>query len=115
MQTYTGRCHCGAVEFEATTDLERLVKCDCSMCSKKNALMARVKKEDLKILRGEDNLTLYQFNTMTAKHYFCKTCGIYPFHQTRVDPSYYTVNVTCLEDVDIEGIPVVNFDGKSLS
>ncbi len=115
MQTYTGRCHCGAVEFAATTEPVRLVKCDCSMCSKKNALLLRVKKENLKIIKGEDNLTLYQFNTMTAKHYFCKTCGIYPFHQTRVDPNYFAVNATCVEGIDIQAIPVMNFDGKALS
>jgi len=114
-KTYTGRCHCGTVVFRAETDLDRVVRCNCSICRKKNALMHRLKKEDLTIVQGEDNLTVYQFNTRTAKHFFCKTCGIHPFHHTRVAPDYATVNVNCLDGVDADSLPVTMFDGQALS
>jgi hypothetical protein len=52
-------------------------------------------------LRGKDKLILYQFNTMTAKHYFCSVCGIYTHHQRRSDPSQYGYNVACLEGIDV--------------
>jgi hypothetical protein len=69
----------------------------------------------LKILSGEDALTLYQFNTKVAKHYFCKHCGIYPFHQTRKDPLLWRVNIGCLEGVDPYALEAGVADGASLS
>jgi hypothetical protein len=65
--------------------------------------------DGLKILSGEDKLTLYQFNTKTAKHYFCSVCGIYTHHQRRSTPNEFGVNVSCLEGVspfDFTEVPV---------
>ena len=115
MTTYQGSCHCGAVRFEVEADIEELILCDCSICRKRNAVMAAVHEDKLRILEGEDNLTLYRFNTGIAKHYFCKTCGIYPFHKRRTKPDTYSVNACCLEGLDLDAIPFVKVDGKSLS
>tara|TARA_Y100000782_G_scaffold114533_1_gene151025 strand:- start:253 stop:531 length:279 start_codon:yes stop_codon:yes gene_type:complete len=82
------------------------------MCRKRGAIAASVLLENLKIIKGEDNLTLYQFNTMAAKHYFCKTCGIYTHHQRRSNPHQFAINVACIEGVnpyDLE--PVKIYDG----
>ncbi|WAC63777.1 GFA family protein [Pseudoxanthomonas sp. SL93] len=106
LQTHTGRCHCGAVRFEIDTDFPELTRCDCSICRKKNALMVKVHESAFRLLAGEDALTDYQFHTRTAHHYFCKVCGIYPFHRKRVTPDYYGINVYCLDDFDPDGIPV---------
>jgi hypothetical protein len=82
-----GSCHCGAVQFEVRTALTPAARCNCSLCRRKGALMTPpFAAAALKIVQGEDALTLYQFNTRVARHYFCKHCGIYPFHQTRKDP-----------------------------
>ena len=72
-------------------------------------------REDLTILSGEQDLTLYQFNTRVAKHYFCRHCGIYPFHQTRLDPARWRVNIGCLEGVDLYALEASVADGASLS
>lgn len=69
----------------------------------------------LKILSGEDALTRYQFNSKVAKHYFCKHCGIYPFHQTRKDPPRWRVNIGCLQGVDPYALDAGVADGASLS
>lgn len=106
LQTHTGRCHCGAVRFEIDTDFPELTRCDCSICRKKNALMVKVHESAFRLLAGEDALTDYQFHTHTAHHYFCKVCGIYPFHRKRVTPDYYGINVYCLDDFDPDGITV---------
>jgi hypothetical protein len=71
--------------------------------------------EQLRIVLGEDALTLYQFNTGVAKHFFCKHCGIYPFHQTRTNPKAWRVNVGCLHGVDPYALPAGVGDGASLS
>ena len=111
-----GACHCGAVQFEVRTELEPAVRCNCSLCRRKGALMSPIfARENLTILAGEDSLTLYQFNTRAAKHYFCKHCGIYPFHQTRRDVTHWRVNLGCLEGVDAYALEASLADGASLS
>jgi hypothetical protein len=106
VQTYTGSCHCGAIRFQIETDFPELTTCDCSICRRKNALMVKVHESRFRLLAGEESLTLYQFHTHMAKHYFCRTCGIYPFHRKRVAPDHLGINVFCLESFDPAGIPV---------
>ena len=115
MPTYHGSCHCGAVRFEVDTDLTRFTQCDCSLCRKKNAVMAQVHESQFRLLAGEDRLGLYQWNHRIAKHDFCTTCGIYPFHRKRSAPDSYGINVFCLDDADLDAVPVPRVDGKSMS
>ncbi|MBX2839277.1 MAG: GFA family protein [Gammaproteobacteria bacterium] len=106
-----GSCHCQAVQFEIETDFPELTTCDCSICKRKNALMVKVHNSHFRILSGEEKLSVYQFHTQTASHYFCSICGIYPFHKKRVTPDYYGVNVNCLHEFEAVGIPVRATDG----
>ncbi len=106
MQKVFGSCHCGAVQFEIDTDFPELTTCDCSICRRKNALMVKVHESHFKLLAGEDSLSEYQFHTKTARHFFCKICGIYTFHRKRITPDYLGINVFCLHDFDPNGIPV---------
>jgi hypothetical protein len=106
-------CHCKTIIFELhlPNGLENPRKCDCSMCRMRGAIAASVTLENLKILQGEDKLTLYQFNTMTAKHYFCSICGIYTHHQRRSNPTQFGFNVACLEGVnpfEFKDVPVMD-------
>lgn len=106
MKTYGGSCHCGAVRFSIRADITELTTCDCSICRRKNALMTKVHESAFELLAGAEALTLYQFHTHTAKHYFCRICGIYPFHRKRVTPDFVGINVHCLDGFDPAGIPV---------
>jgi hypothetical protein len=111
---YTGSCHCGAVRFEIETDVPELTMCDCSICRRKNALMVKVHESRFKLLAGEESLTEYRFHTKTAVHSFCKVCGIYPFHRKRVTPDHLGINVHCLDEFDIAGIPVRQAAGAAM-
>ncbi|MEZ9232970.1 GFA family protein [Vibrio amylolyticus] len=95
-------CHCGEVELELhlPNGIEKPRRCDCSICRRKGAIVASVKLDGIRILKGQDLLKLYQFNTNTAKHYFCSNCGIYTHHQRRSDPTEYGFNVGCLDGVN---------------
>ena len=95
-------CHCGRVEIEVSlpNDLKNLIRCNCSICKRRSATMAKVGPNDLKIIKGKELLKLYQFHTKIAKHYFCSVCGIYTHHNPRSDPSGYGINVACLENVN---------------
>ena len=97
------KCHCGAIEAEINiqVNLEKLLRCNCSLCKRKGAIMSMVKNENYKIIKGEDKLSLYQFHTKVAKHYFCSICGIYTHHNPRSNPAMTGFNVGCIEDIDI--------------
>ena len=112
---YEGSCHCGEVRFAIRTDFPELTTCDCSICRRKNALMVKVHDSAFELLAGADHLTEYQFHTRTARHFFCKTCGIYPFHRKRVTPDFVGINVFCLEEFDADGIPVRATIGKDMT
>jgi hypothetical protein len=104
-------CHCGAVRLRLTlpNGLEELRRCDCSICRMRGTIVATVALTNLEVIAGQEALSLYQFNTMTAKHYFCRTCGIYTHHQRRSNPTQFGFNVACLDGVypyDIENVPV---------
>ncbi len=106
-------CHCGSVEIELHLP-EGVVsprRCDCSFCRRRSAIMGTTRLKDIRILKGEDKLTLYQFNTCVARHYFCSVCGIYTHHQRRSDPDEYGFNVACLEGVnprDLGDVPMMD-------
>ena len=114
MATYHGACHCGRVTFEVEATPTRLSVCNCSMCFSKGAIYVPVAEiEAVRITAGESELTPYRFHTRTATHYFCRHCGIHPFHRPRMDPSQWSVNARCLLDLDRESLPVVTFDGRN--
>ncbi len=115
MKTYHGGCHCGAVKFEVDAELSEVTRCTCSMCSKKGGLFCYVPPDQFRLLQGEDDLTLYRFNTELAKHLFCKLCGIHAFGHPRSTPELYLVNVRCLDDFDLEteAYEVKLFDGRN--
>lgn len=115
MSIHSGSCHCGAVAFRIDAEIVELTTCDCSLCVKKNALMTKVPESALTILRGEEALTLYQWNTRRAKHYFCKHCGIYVFHRKRSQPDHFGVNVFCLDGFDHSAVPVRATEGQGMS
>ncbi len=115
LKTYQGSCHCGAVRFAVQTTLSPALRCDCSLCRRKGAVMAAVAPEHFKLLSDEESLSLYQSGTRIAKHYFCKRCGIYTYHRPRTNPKIYRINVGCLEGVDALALEVGLHDGASLS
>jgi hypothetical protein len=95
-------CHCGQVELELhlPDGIVNPRRCNCSICRRKGAIVASVPLAGIRIVKGHDVLKLYEFNTRTAKHYFCSNCGIYTHHQRRWNPQEYGYNVGCLEGID---------------
>lgn len=104
-------CHCGTVRFtvKLSDGVNSARRCTCSYCCMRGAVAVSAYLADIHIQQGQDALTLYQFNTGEAKHYFCSTCGIYTFHQRRSSPDQYGVNVACIEGMspfDFAEVPV---------
>ena len=91
------KCHCGQFKAEINIDkLDKILRCNCSICKRKGAIMSMVKNEDFRVVEGEDKLSLYKFHTKVAKHYFCSVCGIYTHHNPRSNPSMTGFNLGCI-------------------
>jgi hypothetical protein len=110
---YEGGCHCGRVRMVVHGDLTRSTLCNCSICTMKGYIHLVVPPEDFELVAGRDALTTYTFNTQTAQHQFCNTCGVQPFYVPRSDPDKIDVNVRCLEGVDLASLRLPTFDGRN--
>jgi len=105
MRTYDGQCHCGAVRYQARTDLASMMDCNCTNCRRRGWVLQSVPAADFRLLAGEGDLTTYRFNTGRIEHLFCRHCGIQPFARGRDGEGNELVmlNVNCLE-----GLPVID-------
>ena len=109
LQTYSGACHCGAVQFKADIDLSKgTTRCNCSICAKQRAWFTIVKADKFRLLRGESALSDYQWTppgrSEANLHYrFCNSCGVRAFaqgdHET-LGGKFYAVAVSTLENAD---------------
>lgn len=113
MMKLTGGCHCGAVRFEIDVpEAVEVLGCNCSMCAKTGFLHLIVEKADFRLLTDGAALTDYRFNTGTARHLFCTTCGIKSFYVPRSHPDAYSVNLRAIDDTDGLQVTVTPYDGR---
>ncbi len=114
---HKGSCHCGSVTFEFSgPKIDRGLRCNCSICRRKGATMTEftVAPEEMQIKLEGASLATYEFGSCVVKHHFCRSCGIYTFHQTLRKPGHYRINTGCLEDIDSLVLPFEIFDGASI-
>jgi hypothetical protein len=114
MTLHKGSCHCGKVAYEVETDLAQVIECNCSICQRKGYLLTFVPRSALNVIRGEEDLATYTFNTHTIQHRFCSTCGTATFGEGKQPTGEATaaINVRCLETVDLSEITPVPFNGR---
>jgi hypothetical protein len=114
-KTYTGGCHCGEVRFEVTTDLGKVMACNCSICQKRGALWSFVPAESFALRAGAEALKDYQFGKKSLHHLFCPHCGVGAFSRgtTPQGDEMVAVNVRCLDEVDVATLAPAPFDGRS--
>jgi hypothetical protein len=113
LRWHRGGCHCGDVKFEvrAPAGLD-LLECNCSMCARSAYLHLIVPAQDFRLLVGADALTDYRFGTGTARHLFCRRCGVKSFYVPRSHPDGYSVNARCLDSATIASMRIRPFDGQ---
>ena len=123
--TFQGSCHCGAIRFEIDAEIDHVRSCDCSICSKRGALIFRVPEADFRLLTPSDSAFIYRWGSMTGADHICRTCGIMPFrrpgHPSReerergIEPFHgWGINTRCLDDFDPEGVPVRKIAGSAI-
>ena len=113
--THQGSCHCGRIRFEAEGDIDSALSCNCSICQRKGSLLWFVPRRALRLLTPEENASTYLFIKHVIKHHFCPTCGIHPYGEAS-SPSgepMAAINIRCIEGIDLQAIPVTQFDGRS--
>ena len=116
-RSYTGGCHCGRVRFAVETALTPVISCNCSLCSKRGSLLTFVAPAQFQHTQGSDtDLTEYLFNKHVIHHKFCPVCGILPYARgtTPDGREMVAVNVRCLDGVDLDGLEITRFDGRSM-
>ena len=113
---YEGSCHCGAVAYEVEGELEMALSCNCSICSKKGALLWAVPRGSLRLKGPDENAGRYTFNRHAIVHRFCTICGIHPYAEDAEegDGSTAYINIRCLEGVDPTSVEKMEFDGRAM-
>jgi hypothetical protein len=112
---YKGSCHCGNIAFEVEGEIKAALACNCSLCQRKGSLLWFMPLAALKLLTPVSALSTYTFNKHIIKHHFCKTCGIHPYGEgvAADGNAMAAINIRCLEDIDLQSIPVQHYDGRA--
>lgn len=114
MKAHKGGCHCGAVRFEVELpDAIEVEECNCSICAKSGNIHIIVPASRFTLLQGGDDLTEYTFNTHTARHLFCKICGIKSYYIPRSNPDGFAVTWRCLDNWETVDVKINAFDGQN--
>jgi hypothetical protein len=56
---------------------------------------------------------LLQFGTKTARHLFCKTCGVCSYYIPRSNPDGAAVTVHCIDPGTVASVTVRAYDGQN--
>lgn len=116
LQTYQGSCHCGNIAFEVSGNIDSALTCNCSICQRRGSMLWFTGRDNFKLLTPETQLSTYTFNKHVIQHHFCKVCGIHPFGAGK-DPQgndVVAINIRCLENFELDNIPVTHYDGRAL-
>jgi len=115
-KTYRGQCHCGAVQYDVTTDLSGMGDCNCSRCGRLGWVLQSAPASQFTLLSGADDLTTYRFNTENIEHLFCRTCGVEAFARGSDGKGngLVMINVNCLEPpVPVDRNAIQHWDGAN--
>lgn len=114
MIIHRGGCHCGAVRYEFEADAELVVsECNCSVCRKSGFLGVIMPRDRFRLLSDEAHLSEYSFNTGTARHLFCRHCGVKSFYVPRSHPDGVSVNYRCVDERTVRSVVCRPFDGRN--
>jgi hypothetical protein len=115
VSTYQGSCHCGAVRFRIEGDaIDSGVRCNCSLCIRRGAVMSvPYYPPEAITVEGKDALALYVWGDRMMHHYFCRTCGVFPFSEVIEKPGLVRVNLGCIDGLDVLALPITVIDGRA--
>ena len=113
MPIHTGQCHCGAVSFEFKAPAKvSVTDCNCSICVLTAYQHVFIPEADFTLISGTEDLTEYNFGSGTARHLFCRHCGVKAFYRPRSHPESYSVNYRAVTAGTLEISEIIPFDGQ---
>jgi hypothetical protein len=115
VKKHLGSCHCGDVKFAVEMDARTASKCNCTICTKTASTNGIVKPEAFTLLSDPAKLSTYEWGGKTGTRYFCKSCGVHAFGRgnlPEIGGAYVSVNLNCLDDIDVATVKLVYFDGR---
>ena len=100
---FTGGCLCGAIRYECTYRLSKMVVCHCADCRKAHAAPAgynaRVRKDTLKLTRGLPKIySTIADSGLELTRQFCADCGSQLFSERANMPEHVSLKVGTLDD-----------------
>ncbi|XP_061340379.1 uncharacterized protein LOC133286893 [Gastrolobium bilobum] len=112
---HTGGCLCKSVRWKVLAPSSVVAwDCNCSNCYMRANTNFVVPADNFELLGDSGKfLTTYTFGTHTAKHPFCKICGITSFFYPRSNPDGVSVTFRCVDPGTLTHIEIRNFDGKN--
>lgn len=115
--SHEGGCHCRRVRWRVETSGNTLVcwQCNCTDCSMRGNIHFIVPAHKFTLLGDSDQfITTYTFGTHTAKHTFCKVCGITSFYTPRSNPDGIAITYRCVDDAaTLSHFEIRQYDGKN--
>lgn len=112
---HSGGCHCRKVKWRVQAPKSVVAwDCDCSNCSMRRNTHFIVPAERFELLGDSEKfITTYTFGSHTAKHMFCRVCGITSFYRPRSNPDGVAVTFRCVDPGTLVHVEVRRFDGKN--
>ena len=112
---YSGGCHCKSVRWKAVASSSVVAwECNCSDCYMRGNTHFIVPAERFELLGDSEKfITTYTFGTHTAKHTFCKVCGITSFYYPRSNPDGIAVSYKCVDPGTLKSVEIKHFDGRN--
>lgn len=113
---YRGSCHCQRIAYEVEGEIDALMQCNCSICSRRGYLLWFVSRDQVQLSTPVEDMSSYQFGKQRIRHNFCPRCGCAPlgFGADEQGNEMVAINARCLEGVDLEAVTINHFDGKAI-
>ncbi len=97
-----GRCHCGAITFEAEVEPDTISLCHCTDCQMLTGTAFRssivAPAASFRLLSGTPSTYIKTADSGTKRaHSFCPTCGTPVFASALNDPPTYSLRVGTLK------------------
>ena len=112
---YQGSCHCGKIAYEVEGEIDALMECNCSICSKRGNLLWFVPRAAVRLKNPESGMSTCQFNKKMIKHHFCPECGCAPlgFGSDGKGNEMAAINARCINNIDLSQFKINFYDGRS--
>jgi hypothetical protein len=96
-----GRCHCGAIAYEAEIDPDRVTLCNCTDCQMLTGSAFRVSvpapSATFRLLSGAPRAYVKTAESGEKRmHTFCADCGTPVYSSAIADAASYSLRVGCL-------------------